>query len=894
MPRKDDLIAAGVLTGLVILVFGLPGMLGHPVLPGDDMTQNYPLRVIAGREIRAGHLPLYNPYIWSGAPLLADWNAGAAYPLTWVFAVLPGIAAWTFGLVVTYAVAAITMFGFLRGLRIRTMAALAGALTFAFGGAMAAQVTHFGLVAGMSWVPLALHAVTRLSAPGGARRTSSRSRLGWTAVLGLTVALIILAGEPRAIADGFVVIALYAAWRLARLLAPGRARTPRGSARWPSVACLAGGAVLGVALSAIQWLPGLAVIGTSQRAGSSLELFSSGSLPYRWLLLMLVPDLLGGSGTWTQPSFFASYNLTEVTGYAGILPLVAAFALLARLPARELLGWLAPRRLAPRRLAPRRLAPSRPAPRHRARARRGDMAPGDGMAANFGITTGGGLSASGGLSARRLARRARPWVPEWLAWHVMALVGVALALGGNTPLGPVLAQLPFYGTQRLQSRNILVLDVALAVLLAYWADEPFPERVRRLARRVPLDAVLGALPAIAIVAIVAGAAWGTGLVRWLAGIAGPGAQVIGALRQWLIPFGVLGVLAVALVWAGRRLPRRVWSRLIIGFVVIDVIVVFTSLAVVKVAPRPMSAGTATAGTATAGTATAGSGAAAAPRAAAAAVPHLTIRPIAALGYPGRFAIYDPDQLNLGQLTALGPPDLNSLTRTPSVQGYTSLVDGRYAAATGSHMSTGQGQNVLSPAAVGGQTLDALDTTSLLTLPVYADGDLRDVLVPPHWVLTGYDGPFAIYRNTRARGPLTLSALHGGTLAGSSVSNVSGPAASPARAMVSSPAGVRVVRSVAAIPGWTATWRPASGRLVTLPVRVDGVIQAVDVPAGIGMLTWHYAPPRLAAGLGVSVTALVALLLLCGAALTWSRDRAGVSLRWNRVPREVPARGDLAA
>src|SRR5215470_11347999 len=138
MPRRGDVVAVSVLVALAVLAFGVPSLLGRPVLPGDDMTQNYPLRVMAGREIRAGHLPLYDPYIWSGAPLLADWNAAAAYPLTWVFAVLPGIAAWTLGLVVTYALAAIAMFGFLRGLRIRTGAAFAGALTFAFGGAMAA------------------------------------------------------------------------------------------------------------------------------------------------------------------------------------------------------------------------------------------------------------------------------------------------------------------------------------------------------------------------------------------------------------------------------------------------------------------------------------------------------------------------------------------------------------------------------------------------------------------------------------------------------------------------------------------------------------------------------------------------------------------------------------
>jgi hypothetical protein len=852
MPRKGDLIAVGVLAGLALLVFGIPAMAGHPVLPGDDMTQNYPLRVMAGREIRAGHLPLYDPYIWSGAPLLANWNAGAAYPLTWVFAVLPGSAAWTFGLVITYAVAAIAMFGFLRGLRIRTVAAFVGALTFAFGGAMAAQVTHYGLVAGMSWVPLALLAVTRLSArdnAAGGRRGSARARLGWTAVLGLSVALIILAGEPRAIADGFVIIAGYAAWRLAALLSPGRARTRKAAARWPSVAYLAGGAVLGVALSAIQWLPGLAAIGTSQRAEASLGLFSSGSLPYRWLLLMLVPDLLGGSGTWTQPSFFASYNLTEVTGYAGILPLVAAFALLARLPLRGLLAWLAG-------LAPGRL-----------------MASGTPMAS----------VECGALAPSGRQRRPRPRVPEWLAWHVMAVVGVALALGGNTPLGAVLAQLPFYGTQRLQSRNILVLDVALAVLLAYWADDPFPERARRLARRVPVDAVVGALPAVAIVIIVAGAAWTAGMVRWVAGSPGLSAQVIEALRPWLVPFAVLGALALALLWTGRRVPGRVRSWLIAGFVTVDALV-FTALAVVQIAYQPAAnPGPANPGPTVAGPANTGP-----------AVPHMTIRPIAALGYPGRFAIYDPDLHNTHGLSILGPPDMNSLTRTPSVQGYTSLVDGRYAAATGSHMAAGQGQNVLSPAAIGGQTLDALDTTILLTLPVYADGDLRGVLVAPHWVLAGYDGEFAVYRNPRARGPLTLSARPGQTLAGASVTNVTGPPTSPARATVSSPAGVRVVRSVAAIPGWAATWHPANGHLVTLPVQADGVVQAVDVPPGTGTLSWHYAPPRLTAGLGISVTALVVIMLLSGVALTRARDRAGVPLRWSRVPREVPARRDLAA
>src|SRR5579872_4550640 len=102
---RGDVVAAVLLIALPAVIFGVPALLGHAVLPGDDLTQNFPLRVLAGQQIRGGQLPLYNPYIWSGAPLLGSWNAGAAYPLTLLFAVFPATAAWTLNLIITWAVA---------------------------------------------------------------------------------------------------------------------------------------------------------------------------------------------------------------------------------------------------------------------------------------------------------------------------------------------------------------------------------------------------------------------------------------------------------------------------------------------------------------------------------------------------------------------------------------------------------------------------------------------------------------------------------------------------------------------------------------------------------------------------------------------------------------------
>jgi hypothetical protein len=800
LPRRGDLIAVGVLVALAVLAFGLPSILGRPVLPGDDLTQNYPLRVLAGQQIRAGHLPLYNPYIWSGTPLLAGWNAAAAYPLTWLFAVLPGIAAWTVGLVATYAIAALGMYSFLRlGLRLRPTASFAGAVTFAFGGAMAAQVTHFGLVTGMSWVPLGLLAVCRLTEPratasGGAAPArdstvsiGSTASMAWTGVLGLAAGLIVLAGEPRAIADGYVIIIVYAAWRLVcawRLAGTGQVL--------PALGLVAGGIVLGVALSAAQLLPGMSAISTSQRAGASLALFSSGSLPDRWLALMLVPDLLGGSGTLTQPSFFGFYNLTEIEGYVGILPVVAALAMLARVRLAQVRSW------------------------------------------------------------RQL--------PEWLVWHVMAVVGIALALGGNTPLGSVLARLPFYGTQRLQSRNILILDLALAILLAYWADQPFVRREgnpARFTRRVSPEAVLSALPAVAVIALVVAVLAGPGLVHWLDSNDPISETVIARLRPWLIPYLLLGSGALALVCFGRRLPARLCAGLIAGFVVLD-ISAFSALAVVQIAPAPASSSSLDAVSSPAN-------AASSPAATSAVLPRLSVRPVSALGYPGRFAIYDPDLLDTSDLSVLEPPDLNSMTGISSVQGYTSIVDGRYAAATGSHLATGDGQDTLSAAAISDGTLDSLDTTIVLTLPQYADGVLKAALRAPHWVPEGFDGSFEVFRNELAKPPLTLKALPGRSAAGASVTAVTGPATNPTQATVQSAEGVRVVRAVSAIPGWSASWRPltgrGAGRPVTLPVQADGVVQAVDVPAGTGVLTWTYTPPRLAAGLALSLASAVVIVAL---------------------------------
>ncbi|HVT68993.1 MAG TPA: hypothetical protein VHF26_14680, partial [Trebonia sp.] len=146
----------------------------------------------------------------------------------------------------------------------------------------------------------------------------------------------------------------------------------------------------------------------------------------------------------------------------------------------------------------------------------------------------------------------------------------------------------------------------------------------------------------------------------------------------------------------------------------------------------------------------------------------------------------------------------------------------------------------------------------------ADGPLQNDLLSPHWGMAGYDGPFAVFTDRDADGPLSVQALPGRSSSGASVRYTTSVPGDVTSATVSSSQGLRLVRSVADIPGWSALWRPARGQPATLSVQPDGIVQAVDVPPGRGTVSWRYVPPRFVPGLAVSLIAAALVLALAGA------------------------------
>jgi hypothetical protein len=891
--RRPDLVAVLVLAAVPVFVFALPAALGHPNLPGDDGLQNFPLRVLAGRQLAHGVLPTFDPYIWSGAPLLGGWNAGALSPFTMLFAFLPAGLAWVFNEMAVYWAGALGLYAFLRVLGLRPVPSFLGAATFAFAGALDTQLAHFGVVAGTSWLPLALVALAKLD-----RAKTWRHALGWVVLLGVVGAMCVLAGEPRAIDTVLIVVLADFGWLLVR----------RRGHRLGFAVGSAAGVGLAVLLSAVQWIPGAIAVSTSQRAMGAYALYSAGSLNPHWLTLFFVPGLLGGSGAFGTSPWFATYSLSEVMGYAGILALTAACGLLGTL------------------------------------------------------------------------HRRRP-LPDWLLWEGVAVVGIVLALGGNTPLGHLLVHVPVFGDQRLQSRNIAITDLALAVLLGYWVEEVLVRRAAGRARtRWPLDR----LQACSLLPVAVAAGLAVAALATPAGIAHlVGATVDQATHSTADRplFAITLVVCAAAAWSIvslARLSLRGRRFAILALATVD-------LATFNVAALwPLASSTSlrpTVSPAPAGTLTSALG-----------------RLASRIGTSGRYAIYNPLHLQEVHYAPIQVPDTNLYEGRSSVQGYSSIVDAAYAAATGSHAANGAGLMTLSPAAVTNGTLADLDTTTLITLPAYlltpasssaatesgsqalrramslrwffgetlrvgavtlrvssatrlagltatrvglvsTDGSLRwpewrvgvregsltlslshrvpaaGVVVEANgpnetvtapivraggatyavdgplagalssgWSFAGDLGAYAYFSTLRPEPPLRLAPLPGGSTRGATVRAAGGPILEPTLASVSSPHGVVVVRAVSNIPGWRASWRASSGITRALSVRARGVVQEVDVPAGRGVLSFSYDAPGVALGVVLTLVglALLAAVLLVALAAAWRRRG------WrSRSPSETP-------
>ncbi len=301
---------AGLLFGLLALVLlGWLGSLlaGETLFWGLPALQFYPWRAYAFAELRAGRLPLWNPYNGGGAPLLANYQTAILYPPNWLHLILSDVTAMNLLAVGHLLWAAAGMWAFTGQLGLPGLGRAVSALAFSLSGYLVARLGSFPTVAAASWLPWLF----------GAAYGAGRNRRGSGRVAGvaLVTALQLLSGHAQTTYYALVGMAAYVLWL--------GAYAGRGE-RWQLWGRVGGGVVLGVGLAAAQLVPTLELYARSARAnGLHYAWTTNFSYALERSLTLLAPNLYG---TPADGSYLTEGAYFEDAAYIGLLPLVAALS----------------------------------------------------------------------------------------------------------------------------------------------------------------------------------------------------------------------------------------------------------------------------------------------------------------------------------------------------------------------------------------------------------------------------------------------------------------------------------------------------------------------------------------------------------------------------------------
>ena len=256
---------------------------GPPRTPllSDVVYSMIPWQKAVRAAVKRGQLPLWNPAVMAGEPLLAVQQAAPLHPGTWIGFLLPLAQAWTFQMSLRLLLALLAAYLFCRDLGCGDAAALVGAVGWAFSDFLVFWL-GYSVGASVAPFPLLVLGLARLV------RDANRQAAGLTVV---ALVLIVTAGHPETLLFAVVGAGLYFLFLLAG--------TGRGRRLRPVLLSLLAGAItLGLTATQLstmaEVLPGTAEHGmrTSWYAHVAKSVKPSESLRRLWP--SIVPGARGG------------------------------------------------------------------------------------------------------------------------------------------------------------------------------------------------------------------------------------------------------------------------------------------------------------------------------------------------------------------------------------------------------------------------------------------------------------------------------------------------------------------------------------------------------------------------------------------------------------------------
>ncbi|MFZ5932585.1 MAG: YfhO family protein [Patescibacteria group bacterium] len=284
----------------------------------DVVSFFYPMQITAIEMLKKGEIPLWNPYILAGTPLLANFQSAPFSPTNIFYFIFDKVSAWSLQIIMQHFLAALFTFFLLRHWKASRLGSVVGGIVFAFSGfnLIWSQWNGHALVA--AFIPLLVLLTDRWLLFG--------KILDGLAV-SVSFALLLFSGYPQLAIYLFIALALV--WAI---------RVKEAKRLIPKTLLLGIFLLLGVGLAGAQILPGQELLSLSQRQVEPHP-FDWAFLPWSKVITFFAPDYFGNHAT---KNYWGPQDYTSNTGFVGVVAFSLAFTsiLLIRKKREVLFGFV--------------------------------------------------------------------------------------------------------------------------------------------------------------------------------------------------------------------------------------------------------------------------------------------------------------------------------------------------------------------------------------------------------------------------------------------------------------------------------------------------------------------------------------------------------------------------
>ena len=262
----------------------------------DIITQIYPWRNLVIETWKQGEIPLWNPYSFSGTPLLANYQSAALSPFNVFFFILPFVDSWSILVLIQPLLAGIFMYLFTRSLKRSKVGSLIASISFMFCGFITVWMGYATLPFAILFLPLALFCIEKYL---------QTIKTRYLLFLSLSIPLSFFSGHFQISLYFLIFTCSYIIYKLF------------SEKKIITTIKLLFAVFIGLLMSMPQLIPSIELYLQSYR---SLVFAKGEVIPWGYISTFLSPDFLGNPVT--RNDWFGHY--AEWNAYIGVLPLMLA------------------------------------------------------------------------------------------------------------------------------------------------------------------------------------------------------------------------------------------------------------------------------------------------------------------------------------------------------------------------------------------------------------------------------------------------------------------------------------------------------------------------------------------------------------------------------------------